>query len=61
LFFLLVLAMGPEYRENTTTEFRVLEHTPAVWVKLPQHALYILQQQNSVQTSRQSNGQEQAK
>jgi hypothetical protein len=39
---LLFLAMCPEYRENTTTEVRVPQHTPALWVELTQHPLYIL-------------------
>jgi hypothetical protein len=44
LFLFLVLALSPEYRENTSTEIRVPKHTPALWVKLAHHPLYILQQ-----------------
>jgi hypothetical protein len=44
LFLFLVLALCPEYRENTSAEIRVPQHTPALWVKLAHHPLYILQQ-----------------
>jgi hypothetical protein len=44
LFLLLVLALCPEYRKYTSTEIRVPQHTPALWVKLAHHPLYILQQ-----------------
>jgi hypothetical protein len=42
---LLLLALRPEYREDTSTEVRIAEHTPVLWVQLPQHTLHILQQQ----------------
>jgi hypothetical protein len=44
LFLFPVLALCPEYRENTSTEIRVPQHTTALWIKLAHHPLYILQQ-----------------
>jgi hypothetical protein len=41
---LLLLALCSEDREDAAAKFWVAEHTPVLWVQLPQHTLHILQQ-----------------